>query len=120
MKRLIFVGGITLLFALVLIANGTSDQGQPNTVTGQRGAIVFDFGDPYLSSRLLPVAALCIIMLVGIWGAKPPKGHENWAGASVGSAMVAVIVFCVCGLALAYAFHSQQADIFTAILGGPR
>ena len=65
-----------------------------------------------------PLAALCIIMLVATWAARPPRGHENWAGASVGSAMVATIVFCVFGLALAYAFHSQQADIFTAILGG--
>ena len=116
MKKLLFVGGFTLLLVVTMFSVGTHNQGQPNTVTPRDNAITIDFADPYLSSRVLPIAALCLIMLAAVWYARPPKGHENWSGTSMSSAMLAVGVFCVCTLLLAYMFHSGQAGTFTQIL----
>ena len=116
MKKLLFVGGFSLLVALTMFSAGTHNQGQPNTVATQPNAIVLDFADPYLSSRVLPIAALCLIMLAAVWYARPPKGHENWSSTSMSSAMLAVVVFCVCTMLLAFFFHSGQAGTFTAIL----
>ena len=117
MKKLLFVGGFTLLLVVTMFSVGTHNQGIPNTVTPTGGdAIVIDFGDPYLSSRALGVAALGLIMLAAVWYARPPKNHPEWAGTSVSSAMFAVVVFCVCTTLLAFLFHSGQAGTFTAIL----
>ena len=116
MKKLLFVGGFTLLLIVTMFSVGTHNQGIPNTVTARPDAIVLDFGDPYLSSRALGVAVLGLLMLGAVWYARPPKEHPEWAGTSVSSAMFAVVVFCVCTTLLAYMFHSGQAGTFTQIL----
>lgn len=116
MKKLLFVGGFSVLVLLTMFSVGTHNQGIPNTVKVQPNAIVLDFADPYLSSRALGVAIIGLLMLAAVWYARPPKGHANWAGTSMSNAMIAVIVFCVCTTLLAYLFHSGQAGTFTAIL----
>ena len=116
MKKLIFVGGFTLLVVLTMFSVGTHNQGIPNTVTPRANAIVVDFGDPYLSSRALGIAVIALLMLGAVWYARPPKGHSNWAGTSMSSAMLAVVVFCVCTTLLAFLFHSGQAGAFTTVL----